>query len=466
MKVFSQRTHIFIFIAVCFFITTAQTLWNTIHGDGAVYAWLIKGVVENTSDLLSRPLSWTQTSYFCDHPYLFFYLSAPIVKIFGISDIGVKIPNYIFGFLTLMLVYKIVSLRSASFAASVLACYVLITNPLYELMLRQPTLDPLAQLLSLFSIFILLYGKWAWTRSWSLKFFFAGLFMGLAFLTKGLELLPNLAALFIVACLLIYKNRLNPIKLLSFGILGTMVPLAAWVWYDHTFWNQQWTNHYFQHQIKNRFFGPSNTQEIFSLAYLKNLISKYFIQLALVGWGTYQTLKRKKSLDLFWWYAAVYTLFNIMAFSIIKKDSSQHLTGVFVFTSILIGPYLYEMYLTLKSEKIKNKFQKFMSGFHLFLLVGSFSMWSYFVTQKNTKDDLWNFIKNQKSFFAQPENKLPIVVDPSVTDLSAIYFTGQWYWTTNKIYFTYEAQNLLKGQSAFLLTGKDDKSFNIQKAIY
>jgi 4-amino-4-deoxy-L-arabinose transferase-like glycosyltransferase len=456
--------HIYLAAAICFMIITAQTLWSTIHGDGAVYAWMIREVCHNASSLLNHPLAWTRTNFFIDHPYFFFLVAAPISKIFGTGDIGIKIPNYIVGFISLWMVYKIAKHYSNSFWPGLLACYVLISNPLYELMLKQPTLDPLAQLLSLLSIFVMINNE----KPKMKQFFISGLLMGFAFLTKGLELLPNLAALFIVVCILIKKNNLNPLKVISIGLLGLTLPIVSWLIYDRIFWNQTWYHQYYARQFTNRFFSEANTQTAIDLGYLKNLISKYFIQIGIIIWGTVKALKQGQRLNLFWWYTVLYSFFNIVAFSIIKKDSSQHLTGIFLFSSVLVGHYLYEIYQSMNYSKTQMTLNKILPYFHYTVGAAVLAMWIWFMTHENNKKDLWTYIKNQTAFFSQAENNLPVVLADNVDDLTGVYFTAQWYWSNNKIFFAQEAKSLF-GENApevFLITKKDENSFNIERTLY
>lgn len=462
MKDSTSKHHAYVAAAIFFMIITSQTLWSTIHGDGAVYAWMIREICNNTSSLLSHPLAWMRSSFFIDHPYFFFYFAAPISKIFGTGDIGIKIPNYIVGFVSLWMVYKTAQHYTTSMWPGLLAGYVLISNPLYELMLKQPTLDPLAQLLSLLSIFILLTHE----KPDAKKFFFSGLLMGFAFLTKGLELLPNLAALFIVVCMLIKKYKLNPFQIIFLGLLGIALPVVAWFAYDRIFWNQIWFRSYYDRQFTNRFFSAENTQTAISFSYLKNLIAKYFIQIGIIIWGSIKLVKQGRSLGLFWWYTVIYTLFNIIAFSIIKKDSSQHMTGIFLFSSVLVGQYLYEAYEGLNYSKVQTALNKFLPYFHYTIAVAIFVMWGWFMTHQNNKPDLWTFIKNQTQFFNQPENNLPVVLSDDVDDLSGVYFTAQWYWTKNKIYLPIEAKTILTSQEVFLITKNDANSFKIQRALY
>lgn len=456
MKDVKTSHHIYLGLTLFFLIITAQTLWSTIHGDGAVYAWMIREICQNPGSLLAHPLAWMREGFFIDHPYFFFYFSAPIAALFGTGDIGIKLPNYLVGFLSLWLVFKTVQKRNLAGGSSwpgLLAGYVLVANPLYELMLRQPTLDPLAQWLSLSAIFILLFGNFHW--NW--RFFGAGLMLGLAFLTKGLELLPNLAALFIMACLLLRQQRLSYVKYLTIGFVGLMIPILLWLSYDRIFWDQHWLSSYIDRQFKHRFFSAENAQSGLDLGYLKNLISKYFIQIGIIVWGSIKSFQRHRSLDLFWWFTVLYSVFNIIAFTLIKKDSSQHLTGIFLFTSILIGPYLYSLAPTTRTWK------KMLAGLHYAIFVGVGMMWIWFMTQPNTKNDLWNNIKNQNTFFSQPQNQLPVVLDTSAPDLTGFYFTAQWYWPQVKLYLPAEAkQNLQTNQDVFLIRGIDDNSFTIQ----
>jgi 4-amino-4-deoxy-L-arabinose transferase-like glycosyltransferase len=230
----TRKLYTFVALATFFLIITAQLFWSTIHGDGAVYAWLIREVSEGGFFSSQLP-KWTQTQFFAEHPYLFFYFGALFTKIFGYSDLALKIPNFVVAAFSLLAVYKVAALRQhgqeRSHQIGLIAGYVLIFDAAYMLQISQPSLDPLAQLLALVSVVSFVY----YQRS-----FLAGLFMGLAFLTKGVEILPNFAALFMLSCYLRRKNTSQLFKNLFLMLIGLLIPLLVWFGVDHFVWGGRW----------------------------------------------------------------------------------------------------------------------------------------------------------------------------------------------------------------------------------
>lgn len=454
MKLFnfsSRQNYITLATATFFLVITAQVFWATIHGDGAVYAWVTKKITE--AGIFSGGLpAWSQAQIYADHPYLFFYISSLFAKLLGFSDVAMKIPNFLVAAVSIWTVYKVACQRDGrqprSYQIGLMAGYVLILNAAYGLQISQPTLDPFAHLLGYFAVLTLLYCRNA---------FFAGFILGLAFLTKGLELLPNLAALFFLTCYLDYRNLQTLSRNLALGLLGLSLPIGAWMGLDHYAWNDQWVNTYISRQFQNRLLSQSNMQSLFGFDYLSTFFRVYILEIAVLVVGLIKSAQKRRTDPLFFYFIC-YLFFNILAFMIIKKDSSQHLTGVLLFGSVFVAEYLYEFLQKVNRSVVRAA--------PLFLFVIGLVYWSYYIFKKNDKPDLWTSIKNEAVFFAEIEKNLPLVVKRTTQDEYGLFNTAQWYFSTHKVYLQDEADQSLVGQEVITLTDADGRTLLKEKIVY
>jgi len=320
LRLYLQTNFFVIIAAITFFLLiTAQTLWSTIHGDGAVYAWITKELAVGGWGAGKLP-NWTQTQPFAEHPYLFFYFASVFVKLFGVSDLVLKLPNYLVAAASLYTVYRAVQQTAKNQAVALVACYALLLNGTYFMQISQPTLDPMAQLLSLISVLVLIFFENA---------FLAGIVIGLAFLTKGLELLPNLAALVLTSAFMQRASFKNVVKNSLLIGAGVLLPVVGWIVLDKFLWNGQWVKTYWNRQFVNRFFSENNVDKASGPAYLMTFIRVYFLELFIFAvWFLVTDAWKKKRSDPLFIFFVSYCVLNIAAFLIIKKDSSQHVTGV------------------------------------------------------------------------------------------------------------------------------------------
>lgn len=439
-------------VVTFFMVITAQFFWATIHGDGAVYAWLTRQVTEN--GIFSNKLpAWSQTEIFADHPYLFFYISSLLTRFLGFSDLVMKIPNFIVAALSIWTVYRVVCVRdgdqSRSYQIGLTAGYALLLNAAYGLQISEPTLDPLAQFLGLAAVLILIYRHQA---------FGAGFVLGLAFLTKGLEMLPNLAALFFLACYLNFRNPQKVVRQLILGLFGLALPIAAWLGYDFYIWKSQWLQTYVTRQFQNRLLSDSNMQSFLGFDYVWTFLRVYFFEMLIIILGLIKSVQKKRQNDALFFYFICYVFFHVLAFMIIKKDSSQHLTGVLLVGSIFVGEYIWEAF-----QKLNRSVLRVLP---ILLLIPATVYWSYYIFKKNDKPDLWTSIRNEAAFFAENEAGVPLVVKNSSHDLYGLFNTAQWYFSKHKVYLQNEADQSLVGQEVILLSDGDGHTLVKTKVIY
>ncbi len=355
--------------------------------------------------------------------------------------------------LSIYTVQKICSIRHLSSvqakSVGLFAAYALILNGAFILQVSQPSLDPMAQLLALGAATVLIFFK---------RPFVVGLLIGLAFLTKGLELLPNLAALFFMT---LYLNRKNPPLVISknilFQLLGFLIPIVFWLAHDQLSWNGQWLGTYWNRQFTVRFFNQNNQNTFFDFSILITFFQAYFLEIMILSLGLWKSRMFRRKSDPLFVYFLFYLFFHSLAFFIIKKDSSQHLTGVFLLGAVFVGEYLYEAW-----QKYNWK------GFQSVILI-LFSLaavyWALFVLSPYKNKDYWNEIKAESTALTNKDLPQSIVTKDINANGYGIFFTTQWYFYPRKVYFESEANRLI-GQEVYLFQGLGDNHLKKTRVVY
>ena len=428
---------------------TAQVFWSTIHGDGAVYARIIRDLSEMGIFSSHLPL-WSQTDVFAEHPYLFFYFSSVFSKVFGYSDLAMKIPNFITAAASMFLVFRLAKLRNPGeqgHAIGLIAAYVLILNGSYIMQVSQPSLDPFAHLLSLLAVIVLIYKR---------QSFLSGLILGFAFLTKGLEILPHLASLFLLACYLKRQNFKEMLSSASALMIGVVIPPLVWLGVDHYAWNGLWLSTYWDRQFTNRFFNKANMNSVFNFGFLPTLIRIYFFETVVLVCGLFKSRLFPRKSDPLFFYFLLYLVFNSAAFLLIKKDSSQHVTGTLLLGAVFVAEYLWELrgYLN----------WRYFQTLPAILLAVALAYWGVFIARYNQNPDFWTVIKKEAVQFDQ--RSLPIVIDESFEDLYGIYHTAQWYYYPRRVYNHTEADRLLRGHLVYLMREKSGNQIALSQITY
>ena len=198
-------------------------------------------------------------------------------------------------------------------------------------------------------------------------------------------------------------------------------------------------------------------QSLFGFDYLSTFFRVYILEIAVLVVGLIKSAQKRRTDPLFFYFIC-YLFFNILAFMIIKKDSSQHLTGVLLFGSVFVAEYLYEFLQKVNRSVVRAA--------PLFLFVIGLVYWSYYIFKKNDKPDLWTSIKNEAVFFAEIEKNLPLVVKRTTQDEYGLFNTAQWYFSTHKVYLQDEADQSLVGQEVITLTDADGRTLLKEKIVY
>lgn len=423
----------------CFAVITHQVFWCPIHGDGAFYSWIIKEFAHHPSLSIVRP----NGAFFVDHPHLFVYWSWPFVKLFGATETTIKFSNYAVGFITTFLLYKTtqssMSNQSKAVQAGLLSCVLLMLSVGYEHQIRQPMLDPLAHMFVLLSVYCFIENKSATM---------VGLLYALSFMTKGTEMIPYAAAFLVTYW--VYNQGLNKYKQITYFSGSLVISLLTWFFIDR-YLNFNWFEGHFAFQFKKRFLNEHNfSNSFFDFSFVYKLLKNYQPWFSiLVGISIYHFRKYKKlsPLQTFFW---VYFVFLCLAFSIIKKDSLQHYTGIYIFGSLVLASGLIEIVEKMKHRNLIVKWSK-----RTYIVMFALSTIGYiaFISTTYNKNDMWSSIKQLKPFFENQPNK-QIVLDPNDRWQEEIHWAARWNWS-NPIYrkFIDTRDHLTLDQDIFLVSG-------------
>ncbi|UYL08286.1 glycosyltransferase family 39 protein [Bdellovibrio sp. SKB1291214] len=451
-----------IIIGIAFLVFTHQVLWCPIHGDGAFYAMIIKQTTMHTGLTLYRANGYA----FFDHPYLFFYYASLITKLFGVSDFTVKLPNFLMAGFTFYLMTKaskashphfvnrnLGNSQNLIFWAGIISILLLALTGGYELQTRQPSIDPSVQFLALAAVFALIRYR---------NHYAAGVVLGLAFMTKGTEMLSHLAALMLLPFIgsSIHESIREFLKNLGKSLIvlgGVLTVFALWFAWDRYF-NIHWFEGYYEYQFKNRFFSKQNfSTSLIDLAFIKSLFQMYGIWLIPTAVIHAFYFRKNKSLPKIWIYYWLYLIMTVCAFSLIKKDSSQHYTGIYIFGSISLAQGLVYMW-TCWSDKLRHRSLQIAKGLTATLFVAACCATIYFWTTPYNKKDIWAETQRVGKFLEQKSSQL-VVINPKSPWGEQMYWNLRWY-SQNPIYWKGgdERSTITPGQAVFLVTASPSGS--------
>ncbi|MGB1037785.1 MAG: ArnT family glycosyltransferase [Bacteroidia bacterium] len=171
---------------------------------------------------------------FWEKPPLFIWLQAISMKVFGVNEFAARFPNVVVGFITLFVLYFFVIRRYGKQAAifSILLYIGSLTPHFY---FKSGIIDPLFNLLIFGSVLYLIKSV---EKNENSSFFFSGICLGFAVLTKGpvALLIVGLTGLFYQ---IIYKNNFYKIQNILSLIGGVFIPLVVVFGvqvYENGFW--------------------------------------------------------------------------------------------------------------------------------------------------------------------------------------------------------------------------------------
>jgi 4-amino-4-deoxy-L-arabinose transferase-like glycosyltransferase len=172
---------------------------------------------------------------FWEKPPLFFWLQAVSMSVFGVNEFAARLPNAIIGIFTLILLFKTgKQIRSTRFGLLWAGAY--FGSVLPFLYFKSGIIDPLFNLMIFLGLHFFIKGVWRkkreeliWLQHSEWRYFIlAGLFIGLAMLTKG-----PAAFIIISLCLGVYwlfarfRFFVSPVQFIVFCIVSVLT-LGLW----------------------------------------------------------------------------------------------------------------------------------------------------------------------------------------------------------------------------------------------
>ena len=219
---FKDKSILYIFLACCL-------LFIPFLGSVHLFDWDEINFAECAREMiLSKDYLRTQIDFkpFWEKPPLFIWLQVAAMKLFGINEWGARFPNVVVAFFTLFSFYKIgTKVANKSLATWWILLY--IGSWLPHFYFKTGLIDPLFNLL----IFLAIYHVYALSsikNNNNKHRLLAGLFLGLAVLTKGpVAILIALLCLIVYVILSKFKSQLSIKDIASIAIVSFLV-VAIW----------------------------------------------------------------------------------------------------------------------------------------------------------------------------------------------------------------------------------------------
>lgn len=170
---------------------------------------------------------------FWEKPPLFFWLQAASMKIFGVNEFAARFPNAICGIVTMLVLFRLGSnLTSRSFGIIWAAAYAASLLP--QLYFKSGIIDPWFNLFIFLGAYYLARYTDASINKKTMAVIWAGLFAGLAMMTKGPVALLILGLCYAVfAVVTRFRKFMKPLHILLFLLVAASVGsiwfLALWI---------------------------------------------------------------------------------------------------------------------------------------------------------------------------------------------------------------------------------------------
>jgi 4-amino-4-deoxy-L-arabinose transferase-like glycosyltransferase len=245
---FKDKSIVYLLLACCF-------LFIPFLGSVHLFDWDEINFAECAREMiLSKDYLRTQIDFkpFWEKPPLFIWLQVAAMKIFGINEWGARFPNVVVAFFTLFSFYKIGN-KVANKEVSKWWILLYIGSWLPHFYFKTGLIDPLFNLL----IFLAIYHVYALSNNETNRSkhrLLAGLFLGLAVLTKG-----PVAILIAILCLAVYlivtkfksAIRIKDVVLISLVSFGVVFIWFATVLLKHGLAYGNWfLNEFITYQIR------------------------------------------------------------------------------------------------------------------------------------------------------------------------------------------------------------------------
>ena len=303
--------------------------------------------------------NWTANKIWLHKQPLPLWTMALSMKMFGISEITLRIPSILLSTLSIYLTFWIGRFLSGSVRVGLVAAFLLSINGLaIELAsgrISTDHVDTFFMFLITFSLFSILCnvknGKMCWLVM-------AGIACGLAILTKWL---PGLI-IFPLYLVLNFKNKKWTKQLVELGLMGLLMLMIAapWQLYVQSSFPLEygWEQHYNNLHLTEGLEGHGQPWW-----YFINKIRITINELIYVvfGWFVYQIFKTK-SKEKEWWFLISWILIPFLIFSVAATKMQGYLLFTFPAWFIIIGMFVENLITTKPGGGISKIIYRVMIG--------------------------------------------------------------------------------------------------------
>lgn len=296
----------------------------------------------HTGDYLQPRVAFT---IFTEKPPLFFWLQAAMMQLYGQGEFAARLPNALFGILTLILLYRI-GLRHAGPLMAWWWPFLYLCSTLPFLYFKSGIIDPVFNFFILLQFYALHEAAWcqrsgSYRRAYTLAIA-AGIVAGLAMLTKGPAVLILTG---MTVALLMGLNRfrwvLNPGQIALY-ILSSVVVASTWALADMWLHGPQFMSEFFYRQVA-LFTTPDAGHGGFPGYHVVVLLIGCFPASVLALWGWRTKHPHPKQAQFHRWMLilliVVVVLFSIVQSKIVHYSSLAYFPLTFLGATWLAGNY-------------------------------------------------------------------------------------------------------------------------------
>ena len=302
--------------------------------------------------LMSKNYSEVQLYYqpFWEKPPLFIWIQALSMSVFGINEFAARFPNALCGIVTIVSLYRFgTQFQSSKFG--IIWCLLYVASLLPHFYFKTGIIDPWFNLfIFLSTVHIYKFLQITDTRGASKQALLAGLFLGLAVLTKGPAAIIIIALTLLVYLVLSQKTKVLFSKHMFLFAFTSLIFSSSWFIVEILKGHQKIILDFIHYQIRLFQTGDAGHDGPFAYHFLVILIgcfpaSIFFIQALLNKSQGPNPAFRKLLLCLFW---VVILLFSIVKTKIIHYSSLCYFPLTYLAASVFIEKNNFKLNAILK----------------------------------------------------------------------------------------------------------------------
>lgn len=336
-----------LFTIASFFLFYRVSQHPLVDADEATYAQVVVDTMRS-GDIFS--LKKFGDPWFAKPP-LYFWLTMPLIKIFGTNEIVFRLPSILFAILALWLIYLITKKLTKNPTAAATAFLILLFSPLFYIFSREIRMDSGVTAMMLLTLYLIILG---WENNLFLLLVWPAIALG--FMIKGLAILPILPILLIYGFSYKKWSWLKD-KYLWLGLIISLVVAVPWHLIEYLKFGKNFLNNDFIRGALVRSISDiSNSGLPGNWDYLK-IPWQYnqpwtFLAFLLTGWLVISYLTKKNIYKNYKLILAplLSALFIMSMFALIKPHFSTYLLPAMPFLAIFLAVTIYGALPNLKTK--------------------------------------------------------------------------------------------------------------------